>query len=67
MLAKIYRPARNAMQSGAANSQPTAQPRFDVNTLPSDVKAWAQRQLDNGIPAAQVIQRLNDHVSKGAK
>lgn len=53
--------------SGAANSQPTVQPRFDVNALPSDVKAWAQRQLDNGIPAAQVIQRLNDHVSKGVK
>ena len=53
--------------SGAANSQPTVQPRFDVNALPPDVQAWAQRQLDNGIPAAQVIKRLNDHVSKGAK
>jgi hypothetical protein len=58
-------PQSPAGGAGGAAGAGGAQPQgllVDPNSLPPNIRAWADKQLQSGVPADQVIERINNHI-----
>lgn len=54
--------APRAPQSGGAGAPQPQGLLVDPNSLPANIRAWAERQLEAGVPPEQVIDKINSHI-----